>query len=143
MPTLVGDPENQSHNHDTADDDEPVPDLTDELPQPRAIAYLEPLFSLERPVCRLKMNERLEVHSNYISAISNKMHKIDLINRLKKSEPHNAADYQQQLEQQLVQHDDVIHRPMDIMKMDDYYRRTEDLPMIDPLVAYHEVLRVV
>ena len=67
------------------------------------------------------------------------MHKIDLVNRLKKSEPHNAAHYQRQLEQQLVQHDNVIHRLTDIMKSDDYYRRTEDLPMIDSLVVYEEV----
>ena len=67
------------------------------------------------------------------------MHKIDLINRLKKSEPHNAAHYQRQLEQQLVQHDNVIHRLEDIMKTDDYFRRTENLPVIDPLVAYEEV----
>ena len=57
---------------------------------------------------------------------------------MKKSEPHNAAHYQRQLEQQLIQHDDVIHRLVDIMKTDDYFRRTEDLPMIDPLVAYEE-----
>ena len=67
------------------------------------------------------------------------MHKIDLINRLKKSEPHNEAHYQRQLEQQLVQHDDVIHRLTDIMKTDDYFSRKEDLPMVDPLVAYEEV----
>ena len=85
------------------------------------------------------MDERLEVHNNYISAISNRMHKIDLINRLRKSEPHNAAHYQRQLEQQLVQHNDVIHRLTDIMKTDDYFRRTDDLPMIDPLVACEEV----
>ena len=129
----------QSHNQDAADDDEAVLDLTDEPPQLRAIVYLEPLFSLERPVCRLEMDKRLEVHNNYISAISNKMHKIDLINRFVKSEPHNAAHYQRQLEQHLVQHDNVIHRLVDIMKMDDYFRRTEDLPMIDLLVAYEEV----
>ena len=110
----------------------------DEPVHPKAIVYLEPSFSLERPVCRLEMDKRLEVHNNYVSAISNKMHKIDLINRLKKSEPHNAVHYQRQLEQQLVQHDNVIHRLVDIMKMDDYFRRTEDLPMIDPLVAYKE-----
>ena len=66
------------------------------------------------------------------------MHKIDLINRLKRSEPHNSAHYQRQFEQ-LVQHDDVIHRLVDIMKTDDYFRKTEDLPMIDPFVAYEEV----
>ena len=88
----------QSHNKEAANYDEAVPNLMDELAQPRAIVYIEPSFSLQRPVCRLKMNERLEVHNNYISAISNRMHKIDLINRLKKSEPHNAAHYQRQLE---------------------------------------------
>ena len=75
------------------------------------------------------MNERLEVHNYYLSAVSNKMHKLHLISRLKKSEPHNADHYQRQLEQQLVQHD-VTHRLTDIMKMDDYFSRTEDLSMI-------------
>ena len=128
----------QSCNKEAAYDDEAMPDLTDERAQPRAIVYLEPSFSLQRPVCRLEMNKRGEIHNNYISVISKRMHKIDLINRLK-SEPHNAANYQRQLEQQLVQHDDVIHRLMDIMKTHDYFRRTEDLPTIDPLVAYQEV----
>ena len=127
-----------SRNQETADDDEAVPDLTDEPAQPRAIVYLEPSFSVERPVHRLEMDERLEVHHNYISAISNRMHKIDMINKLK-SEPQNAAHNQRQLKQQLVQHDDVIHRLVDIMKTDDYFKRTEDLPMIDPLVTYEEV----
>ena len=54
----------QSCNQD--DDDEAVPDLTDEPAQPRAIVYLEPSFSLQRPVHRLEMDERLEVHNNYI-----------------------------------------------------------------------------
>ena len=54
------------------------------------------------------------------------MHRVDFISRLKKSELHNADD-------------NVIHRLVDIMKMDDYFGRTEDLPMIDPLVAYEEV----
>ena len=77
------------------------------------------------------MNKRVEV--------SNKMHEIDLINRLKKSEPHNPAHYQRQLEQQLVHHDDAMHRLTDIMKTDDYFRKIENLSMIDPLVAYEEV----
>ena len=86
-----------------------VPELTNQSPHPRTVEYLEPSFSLERPVHRLKMDERLEVHNNFISAISNKMHKVDLIQRLKKSEPNNAAHYQEQLNQQLTRHDDVIH----------------------------------
>ena len=129
----------QSHIQEATNDDEAVPELMHEPAQPRAIVYFEPAFSLQRPVCRLKMNERLEVHNNYISAMSNRMHKIDLINRYKNSEPHNAVHYQRQLEHQLVQHDDVIHRLIDIMKTDDYFRRTENLPMIDPLVAHEDV----
>ena len=129
----------QSHNQEAVDDDEAVADLTDEPAQSRAIVHLEPSFSLDRPVHRLKMDERLEVHNNYISAISNKIHKIDLINRLKKSEPQNAAHYQRQLKQHLVQHDNVIDRLVDIMKSDDYFRQIELLPTIDPLLANKEV----
>ena len=65
------------------------------------------------------MDERLEVYNNFISAISNKMLKLDLICRLKKSEPHNVVHCQRQLDQHLMQHDDVIHQLMDIMKTDD------------------------
>ena len=99
----------QSHAQNTAENDEALPDLTNWSPPPRTVEYLKPSFSLERPVRRLKMDKRLEVHNNFISAISNKMHKLDLINRLKKSEPHNAVHYQRQLDQYLMRHDDVIH----------------------------------
>ena len=50
-----------------------IPELTNQSPHPRTVEYLEPSFILERPVCRLEMDERLEVHNNFISAISNKM----------------------------------------------------------------------
>ena len=70
------------------------------------------------------------------------MHKVDLIHRLKKSEPHNSAHYQEQLNQQLTRHEDIIHRLMDIMKTDDYFRQTEDLPPIDPLAAHEEISKV-
>ena len=99
----------QSCFQQVALEDIAVPELTNQPPHPRTVEYLEPSFSLERPVRRLKMDERLEVHNNFISAISNKMHKVDLIHRLKKSEPHNSAHYQEQLNQQLIRHDDVIH----------------------------------
>ena len=112
----------QSHFQQAAPEDVAVPELTNQSPHPRTVEYLEPSFSLQRPVRRLKMDERLEVHNNFISAISNKMHKVDLIHRLKKSEPHNAAHYQEQLNQQLTRHDDVIHCLMDIMKTDDCFR---------------------
>ena len=102
---------------------------------------VQPSFSLERPVCRLKMDKRLEVHNNFISAISNKMHKLDLICRLMKSEPHNAVHYQRQLNQHLMQHDDVIHQLINIMKADDYFTWTEDLPLIDPLTTHEEIMK--
>ena len=69
------------------------------------------------------------------------MHKVDLVCRLTKSEPHNAAHYQEQLNQQLTRHDDVIHHLVDIMKTDDYFRQTEDLPQIDPLTAHEEIAK--
>ena len=131
----------QSHLQQSAPEDVAVPELSNQPPPPRTVEYVEPSFSLERPVCRLKMDERLEVHNNFISAISNKMHKVDLICRLKKSEPHNSAHYQEQLNQQLTRHDDVIHQLMDIMKTDDYFRQTENLPLIDPLTAHEEIAK--
>ena len=98
----------QIHAQNT-ENDEAVPDLNNQPPPPRTVEYLEPSFSLESPVHRLKMDKRLEVHNNFISAISNKMHKLDLICRLKKSESHNAVHYQRQLNQHLMRHDNVIH----------------------------------
>ena len=92
----------QSLAQNTTGNDEAVPDLTNQPPPPKTVEYLEPSFSLERPVLRLKMDERLEVHINFISAISNKIHKLDLIHRLKKSEPHNAVHYLRQLDQHLM-----------------------------------------
>ena len=92
----------QSCAQNTDGNDEAVPDLTKQPPPPRTVEYLEPSFSMERPVHRLKMDKRLEVHNNFISAISNKMHKLDLIHRLKKSEPHDAVHYQRQLDQHLM-----------------------------------------
>ena len=92
----------QNHAQDTAENDEAVPDLNNQPPPPRTMEYLKPSFSLERPVCRLKIDNRLEVHNKFISAISNKMHKLDLVCRLKKSEPHNAVHYQRQLDQHLM-----------------------------------------
>ena len=120
-------------------EDEVVADLTDKPPQSRAIHYQEPSFSLERPDCMLEMHERIEVHNNYILVISNKLHTIDLIDRLKKSEPHNAAHYQAELGRILVCYDDVIDRVLNIMKMDDYYRQVEELTVMDSLTAYDEV----
>ena len=82
----------------------------------------------------VKMHKRIGVNNN-----SNKLHTIDLIDRLKKSEPHNAAHYQAELGRLLVRHDDVIDWVLNIMKMDDYNRQVEELPVIDPLTAYDEI----
>ena len=48
---------------------------------------------------------------------------------------------QRQLDQHLMQHDDVIHRLIDIMKADDYFRWTEDLPLINPLTTHEEIMK--
>ena len=87
----------------------------------------------------LKMHERNEVHNNGISAISNKLHTIDFIDRLKKSEPHNAAHYQAELGRLFVHHDVVISWVLNIMKRDDYHKQVKELPVIDLLTAYDEV----
>ena len=80
----------QSHFQQTAPEDVAIPELTNQPPHPRTVEYLESFFSLERPAHSLEMDERLEVHNNFISAISNKMHKVGLVHRLKKNEPHNT-----------------------------------------------------
>ena len=36
---------------------------------------------------------------------------------------------------------DMIHQLTDIMKTDDYFRRTEDLPLINPLTAHEEIVK--
>ena len=131
----------QSHAQNTAENDKAIPDLNNQPPPPRTVKYIEPSFSLERPVRRLKMDERLEVHNNFISAISDKIHKLDLIHRLKKSEPHNEDHYQRQLDQHLMRHDDVIHRLINIMMADDYFRWTKDLPLNDPLTTHEEITK--
>ena len=56
--------QSQSHALNTAENGEAVPDLNSQPPPPRTVEYIKPSFSLERPVCRLKMAERLEVHNN-------------------------------------------------------------------------------
>ena len=60
----------QSCAQNTAGNDEAVPDLTNQPAPPRTVECLEPSFSLDRPVRRLEMDKRLEVHNNCISAIA-------------------------------------------------------------------------
>ena len=85
------------------------------------------------------MEERIEVHHNYISAISNLEHKKDLINRLKHSEPHNISTYEAEMGCQMALHNDVLGRIHTILKQDDYFRTLEELPIIDGLSAYNEI----
>ena len=69
-------PVSTTYNEDT------IPDLTTQKPPPRTVPYQPPSFNLDRPTRHLMKEERIEVHHNYISAVSNLEHKKDLINRL-------------------------------------------------------------
>ena len=58
-------------------------DLLPRQPAPKTVQYQPLSFKLTRPMMCLSMNERIQVHHNYISAVSSLEHKKDLINRLK------------------------------------------------------------
>ena len=58
-------------------------DLLPRQPAPKTVQYQPPSFKLTRTTTRLIINERIQVHHNYISAVSSLEHKKDLINRLK------------------------------------------------------------
>ena len=58
-------------------------ELLPHQPAPKTVQYQPPSFKLTRPTTRLMMNKRIQVHHNYISAVSSLEHKKDLINRLK------------------------------------------------------------
>ena len=66
-------------------------DLLPRQPAPKTVHYQPPSFKLTRPTACLTMNERIQVHHNYISAVSSLEHKTDLINRLKRSDTHNRS----------------------------------------------------
>ena len=85
------------------------------------------------------MEERIQVHHNYISAISNHKHKKDLINKLKRSDPHNIPAYEAEMTCHMVMHDEVLGRILTILKQDDYYRILEELPVIDSLMTYYDI----
>ena len=87
----------------------------------------------------LTMNERIQVHHNYISAVSNCEHKKDLINRLKRSDPHNIPAYEAEMTCHMVLHDDVLGRILTILKQDKYYRTLKELPVIDSLTTYDDI----
>ena len=114
-------------------------DTLSKKPAPKTIQYHPPSFNPSRPTTRLTMEERMQVHHNYISAISNLEHKKDLINRLKRSDPHNIPIYEAEMTHHMILHDDVMGRILTILKQDDYYRTLEGLPFIDSLTTYEDI----
>ena len=117
----------------------PPDDILSKKPEPKNIQYQPPTFSLDRPTQRLTMKERIQVHHNYISTVSNREHKKDLINRLKRSDPQNIPAYEAEMTCHMVMHDDGLGRIQTILKQDDYYRTLEELPVVDNLRVYDDI----
>ena len=114
-------------------------DLLPRQPAPKTVQYQPPSFKLTRPTMCLTRNERIQVHHNYISAVSSLEHKKDLINRLKRSDTHNIPAYEAEMSRHMTLHEDVLERILNILKQDDYYRTLEDLLVIDDLTAYNDI----
>ena len=123
----------------TASTSQQPDDLLPRQPAPKTVQYRPPSFKLTRPTTRLTKNERIQVHHNYISAVSSLEHKKDLINRLKRSDTHNIPAYEAEMSRHMTLHEDVLERILNILKQDDYYRTLEDLPVIDELTAYDDI----
>ena len=122
----------------TASTSQQPDDLLPRQPAPKTVQYQPPSFKLTRSMTRLTKNERIQVHHNYISAVSSLEHKKDLINRLKRSDTHNIPAYEAEMSHHMTLHKDVLERILNILKQDDYYRTLEDLPVIDELTAYYD-----
>ena len=118
---------------------DPQDDILSKKPAPKTVQYQPPTFSLERPTEHLTMEERIQVHHNYISTVSNHEHKKDLIDRLKRSDPHNIPAHEAEMTCHMVMHDDVLGRILTILKQDDYYRTLEELPVINSLTTYDDI----
>ena len=114
-------------------------DLLPRQPAPKTVQYQPPSFKLTRLTTHLMMNERIQVHHNYISAVSSLKHKKDLINGLKQSDTHNISAHKAEMSHHMNLHEDVLGRIINILKQDDYYRTLEDLPVIDDLTAYDDI----
>ena len=114
-------------------------DLLPRQPAPKTVQYQPPYFKLTRPMTCLMMNERIQVHHNYIAAVSSLEHKKDLINRLKRSDTHNISAYEAEMSHHMTLHEDVLERILNILKQDDCYRTLEDLPVINDLTAYDDI----
>ena len=113
-------------------------DILSKKPVPKTVQYQPLTFSLERLTEHLTIEERTQVHHNYISTMSNHKHKKYLINRLKRSNPHNIPAYEAEMTHHMVMHDDILGRILTILKQDDYYRTLEELPVIDSLMTYDD-----
>ena len=114
-------------------------DLLPKQPAPKMVQYQPPSFKLTRLMMHLTMNERIQIHHNYISAVSSLEHKKDLINRLKRSDKHNISAYEAEMSCHMTLHRDVLERILNILKQGDYYRTLEDLPVIDDLRVYDDI----
>ena len=114
-------------------------DLLPRQPAPKTVQCQPPSFKLTRPTTCLTMNERIQIHHNYISAVSSLENKKDLINRLKQSDTHNISAYEAEMSRHMTLHEDVLERILNILKQDDYYRTLEDLPVINDLTAYDDI----
>ena len=114
-------------------------DILFKKPEPKTIQYQPPTFSLDRPTQHLAIEERIQVHHNYISAISSCEHKKNLINRLKRNDPHNIPTYEAEMAHHMAMHDDVLGRILTILKQDYYYRTLEELPVVDGRRAYDDI----
>ena len=123
----------------TASTSQQPDDLLPRQLAPKTVQYQPPSFKLTRPMTRLTKNERIQVHHNYILAVSSLEHKKDLINRLKRSDTHNIPAYEAEMCRHMTLHEDVLERILNILKQDDYYRTLEDLPVIDELTAYDDI----
>ena len=123
----------------TASTSQQPDDLLPRQPAPRTVQYQPPTFRLTRPTTCLTRNERIQVHHNYISAVSSLEHKKDLINRLKRSDTCNIPAYEAEMSRHMSLHEDILDRILNILKQDDYYRTLEELPVIDELTAYDDI----
>ena len=123
----------------TASTSHQTDDLLPKQPAPKTVQYQPPSFKLTRPTAHLMMNERIQVHHNYISAVSSLEHKKDFINRLKQSDTHSISVYEAEMSRHMTLHEDVLERILNILKQDDCYRTLEDLPVIDDLTTYDDI----
>ena len=123
----------------TASTSQQQDDLLPKQPPPKTVQYQPPSFRLTRPMNCLTRNERIQIHHNYISAVSSLEHKKDLINCLKRSDTCNIPAYEAEMSRHMKLHEDVIDRVLNILKQDDYYRTLEELPVIDELTAYDDI----